>query len=313
MENLSQESSDALPAERNRPTILEQGNPISYAPIFLNNFAYKSIIFQPKITENISFFPEKCFYLIYNLEGNVLSFVDKTNYVIGPMESFLIYDQSRKGICLRNVSNKSSTCFICAYSQGDLQNNSMMKRYRKFRELFFKLVEDKSLTVKRNLQTYEKISSLSHLPHKQIADDFIIEGILFQIFGIEINQILEDSISTINNFSLFNSKEMEQLQSVSEEIAKNPQKEYSIDFLCRTTGMGPNKLQRGFKRMHNQTVINYIRHMRLLRSIELMRTTDLTISEIVYSIGLSSRSYFSKIFKSYYKCLPKDFQKRQKV
>lgn len=41
-------------------------------------------------------------------------------------------------------------------------------------------------------------------------------------------------------------------------------------------------------------VINYIRHIRLKRAIELMKTIDLTISEIAYNIGLNSRNNFSK-------------------
>lgn len=35
------------------------------------------------------------------------------------------------------------------------------------------------------------------------------------------------------------------------------------------------------------------------------------ISEIVYSIGLTSRSYFSKIFKEKYNCSPKYYQEHQ--
>ena len=33
---------------------------------------------------------------------------------------------------------------------------------------------------------------------------------------------------------------------------------------------------------------------------ELIKTTDLNISEIVYTVGLTSRSYFCKIFKSFF-------------
>lgn len=41
---------------------------------------------------------------------------------------------------------------------------------------------------------------------------------------------------------------------------------------------------------------------------KLIKTTDLNISQIVYTIGLSSRSYFSKIFKEKYKCSPREYE-----
>ncbi|GAA0872142.1 hypothetical protein GCM10009117_12890 [Gangjinia marincola] len=59
--------------------------------------------------------------------------------------------------------------------------------------------------------------------------------------------------------------------------------------------------------MHNRTVADYVRNVRLDKAEELMRTTDLNISEIVYSVGLTSRSYFCKIFKQKYKCSPKQY------
>ena len=60
--------------------------------------------------------------------------------------------------------------------------------------------------------------------------------------------------------------------------------------------------------MHGVTVTKYIRHTRILAAEHVIKTTDLNISEVVYSIGLTSRSYFSKIFKKKYNCSPKDYQ-----
>ena len=64
--------------------------------------------------------------------------------------------------------------------------------------------------------------------------------------------------------------------------------------------------------MFGRSVINYIRDIRLEKSVELLRNSNFTISEIVYDIGLKNRSYFSKIFKQKYRLSPKDFQKTQR-
>ncbi|MDX1318460.1 MAG: AraC family transcriptional regulator, partial [Xanthomarina gelatinilytica] len=44
----------------------------------------------------------------------------------------------------------------------------------------------------------------------------------------------------------------------------------------------------------------------------LIKNTDMNISEVVYTIGLTSRSYFSKIFKEKYNCSPKDYKFAQR-
>jgi AraC-like DNA-binding protein len=63
--------------------------------------------------------------------------------------------------------------------------------------------------------------------------------------------------------------------------------------------------------MHGRTVTDYIREVRIQKSEELIKNTDLNISEVVYSIGFTSRSYFSKIFKKKYNCSPKQYKDNQ--
>jgi len=41
-----------------------------------------------------------------------------------------------------------------------------------------------------------------------------------------------------------------------------------------------------------------------------MNTSDLNISQIVYSIGFTSRSYFTKIFKEKYVLAPNEYKRQ---
>lgn len=59
--------------------------------------------------------------------------------------------------------------------------------------------------------------------------------------------------------------------------------------------------------MEGTTVTNFIRNERLILAEELIQTSDMNISEIVYSIGFTSRSYFSKIFRNKFNCTPKAY------
>jgi AraC-like DNA-binding protein len=51
--------------------------------------------------------------------------------------------------------------------------------------------------------------------------------------------------------------------------------------------------------------------VRVEKGEELIKTSDMNISQIVYSVGFSSRSYFSKIFRQKYNCSPKEYKEKQ--
>jgi AraC-like DNA-binding protein len=79
--------------------------------------------------------------------------------------------------------------------------------------------------------------------------------------------------------------------------------------LERESGLNQKRIQKGFKRFFGLSVNKYIKNIRLSRAKELIETTDMSISEIVYAIGLNSRSYFSRIFVEKYGILPNNYRR----
>jgi len=110
-----------------------------------------------------------------------------------------------------------------------------------------------------------------------------------------------------------NKSELKIVRKVANSILKTPAKEYSLDQLSFKSGLTQAKLQEGFKFLYKRTVTEYIRHVRLESARDMLKNTDLNISQIVYSIGFSSRSYFSKIFKEKYNITPNQFKKKLKI
>jgi AraC-like DNA-binding protein len=99
------------------------------------------------------------------------------------------------------------------------------------------------------------------------------------------------------------------IQELTDYIDNYPDLDHKVDNLTRKVGLSAAKVQEGFKFQHGLTICEYIRYVRLTKSEELISNTDLNISEIVYSVGFSSRSYFSKIFRERYECSPSDYKK----
>lgn len=162
-----------------------------------------------------------------------------------------------------------------------------------------------------NLRISEKIQQLTSVTEKGLVRNLHRNGIIHIILALIIQQRSEDMVNIDNNLGSLNGHEMEGIKDISEFIQNYPEIPYSLTYLTKKSGLSPFKLQEGFKIMHGRTVTDFIRNVRVEVAEKLIRTTDLNISEIVYSVGLTSRSYFSKIFKEKYQCSPKTYQNHQ--
>ncbi|WP_294963315.1 AraC family transcriptional regulator [uncultured Flavobacterium sp.] len=159
-----------------------------------------------------------------------------------------------------------------------------------------------------NLQIAEKIEQLNSITQTGIVRNLLKEGIMRIILAMEIQQHSDDLNAFASDSNGLTLRELEEVKELSEFIKSNPEEAFSIKSLSKKSGLSPNKLQEGFKMIHNRTVNDYITHMRVLKAEILIRTSDLNISEIVYCIGFTSRSYFSKIFKQKFNCSPKEYK-----
>lgn len=284
------------------------------APITLNSFVYQKYVHTSHKGKNFRYFPTECFYMVYCWSGGAVFFNNGKQKRIRPQESCIIYDAKGSGIFLDFIKTVPSRLFIICFNRPEqMPIDSESNCFLKFKQIFKDCASSKHgyYIGKTNLEIFDKINTITQMRNDNTANEFILEGMLFHIYGLTMRQMMEDQNGNIQ-YGGFTCWEMEQLQSICEYISANPAKEYTVEYLCRKTGLGPNKLQKGFKKMHNRTIIDYIRNIRLERALELIRTSNMTITEIVYSVGLSSRSYFSKIFKSKYKMSPKHYQQLQK-
>jgi AraC-like DNA-binding protein len=160
-----------------------------------------------------------------------------------------------------------------------------------------------------NLKMADLIKKLQKVKGKGMLRILKIESIVYEILSLHIQQHNRLLAGAPFPTSLVKS-ELKDIRKFSTIILKNPEKEYSLEELSLQSGLTQSKLQEGFKFLYNRTVTEYIRHVRLESARDLIRTTDLNISQIVYTIGLSSRSYFSKIFREKYDITPNQFKKK---
>lgn len=209
----------------------------------------------------------------------------------------------------KNVTTKL-TLIVVGTQASKTQHNSLNL---KVKETFFEKpdVENFFYVGSYNLKIAEKIEQLNAVSQTGIVRNLLKEGVLKIILAMEIQQHSDDMQNPVKEVNGLTMREMEEIKKLSDMIQKNPEEQFTIKSLSKSSGLSPNKLQEGFKMIHDRTVNDFITQMRIEKAEILIRNSDLNISEIVYCIGFTSRSYFSKIFKQKYNCSPKEYKFKQ--
>lgn len=65
-----------------------------------------------------------------------------------------------------------------------------------------------------------------------------------------------------------------------------------------------------FKKIMGVSFLDYVNYKRIKKSELLLLTSDLSISNVGYDVGISNMAHFYKLFKRYNQCSPKEFKQR---
>ena len=146
---------------------------------------------------------------------------------------------------------------------------------------------------------------------EDFARKLFLESMAYQIFTHQILQYQDDK-KEAGSQVLLRSSELKQINQICSRIENDITAVPTVEILARHAGLNVNKLQEGFKNLYGLTVNNYIQKKRLEVAHSLLTQTDLSISEIVGAVGLSSKSYFSKIFKQKFDITPSDYRSKNR-
>ena len=83
---------------------------------------------------------------------------------------------------------------------------------------------------------------------------------------------------------------------------------FNVSSLCEELGISQKKLLRTLKKQTGETPISFIRKIRLKKAALLIQQHKFTISEIMFMVGFSHPSYFTKCFVEEYKMTPKEYE-----
>ena len=82
----------------------------------------------------------------------------------------------------------------------------------------------------------------------------------------------------------------------------------SLDEIAEYTSLSKSECCRFFKKHMDMTIFDYILYYRIQKSLPIL-SEDQSITDTALSVGFSSASYYTQIFKRYMKCTPLQYKK----
>lgn len=78
--------------------------------------------------------------------------------------------------------------------------------------------------------------------------------------------------------------------------------------LSRACGIDKNYFCRLFMRRTGTTAMNYLNRIRIDNACVLLKSEDLTVEEIAYKCGFNDSDYFTRVFRSFRNCSPRQYR-----
>ena len=108
-----------------------------------------------------------------------------------------------------------------------------------------------------------------------------------------------------NELSEYNKKFMDELNSVIDDNLENS--ELSIEELAGFLKMSHDQLYRKIKALTGVSANQYIRSFRLRKAAKMMCENKCSVTEVLYTVGFSNPSYFTKCFKKEFGVRPSEY------
>ncbi|WP_281614826.1 two-component regulator propeller domain-containing protein [Flammeovirga sp. SubArs3] len=164
-----------------------------------------------------------------------------------------------------------------------------------------------------NPDTQERIKAL-----EAGADSFIAKPFSPKHMEVRVNQLLKSrsNILSSDKTSKKTKKKTNQKAEISFEdqtrkiIERNiSEAEFSVPELAKEMDMSNIQFYRKMKAETGMPPVEFVRNIRLQKALELLKTSELNISEIAYEVGFNDPQYFRKSFKKQFGQTPTQYRK----
>ncbi len=149
---------------------------------------------------------------------------------------------------------------------------------------------------------YDKLKDLKNTLglDEYIEKPFTKNEILSRVqFALE-RSVYRKKIFTTDNVTIdFEGSQTELIEKIKERILSNlSNSNFNVQLLAQMCGYEQKKLNTILKSKLGLSIVNIILEVRMLKAYELIiKNIHPTLNEVIYAVGMNSRSYFNKRFE----------------
>lgn len=153
------------------------------------------------------------------------------------------------------------------------------------------------------------------------ADDYITKPFNSKILKTKVSNLIairrnlqsrysQEIVLTPKDVAVNNLDEkfLEKIQEVLEK--RLIESSFNVEYFSDAVGMSRMQLHRKIKALTGLSASEFIRSQRLKLAADLLKSSDINISQVGYSVGFNDHSYFAKCFKNVFNCTPTEYAKQ---
>jgi DNA-binding response OmpR family regulator len=144
-----------------------------------------------------------------------------------------------------------------------------------------------------------KVNSLNQLQSNVLK--FLSNKVLENKYALG-DETIERFINKNKSNAVLEEEFLQKIVDVVDANYANP--DFDVEHFALKLFISPVQLRRKIKAVTNFTIVEFIRNYRLKKAEVLIRNNNVNISEVAYSVGFDSLSYFSRVFQEYYQKSP---------
>ena len=148
------------------------------------------------------------------------------------------------------------------------------------------------------------LHQLLNCPYQDTIRQLYLEGKVLELMALQANQFTE-STKLIPMARRLKSDDIERIYHAKQILLNNLINPPSLTDLARQVSINDFKLKQGFRQVFGTTVFGYLHQHRMEQALLMLRSTEMTVTQVAQAIGYANPSQFSAAFKKKFGVLPK--------
>lgn len=275
-----------------------------------------NITFHDDFKVDLGLSEDRPYYFCYNVKGHFLHrFGDQGEFAKILQSQNMIGigspETSVQIIFPANIKLEIAVIIVDTKLLGSLDIRNARRIHLNTQKLFKEVPKDRPYRHLGdiNLETGQYASIVCENNDVDLVGGLLTEGAVLNMLASQLKAYKEDTSQNGPQHKLTKS-ELSKITSLGDYVISHLDSKITIHELSVIFQLSPKKLQVGIKHLYGDTIGQYILNLRMGHAKHLFMTTEFNVSEVCHLIGISSQSYFSKIFKNRFGLSPSLYRNR---